>query len=80
METVRMAMAVHNRIEVLQQREQGMVALMESAQDLSEQLEQGKLLDAMVARTRRLLGADMAWLSELDEARGCSRPWPPKAD
>lgn len=69
-ETVRMAMAVHNRIEVLQQREQGMVALMESAQDLSEQLEQGKLLDAMVARTRRLLGADMAWLSELDEARG----------
>lgn len=68
-ETVRMAMAVHNRIEVLQQREQGMVALMESAQDLAEQLEQGKLLDAMVARTRRLLGADMAWLSELDEAR-----------
>lgn len=69
-ETVRMAMAVHNRIEVLQQREQGMVALMESAQDLAEQLDLGRLLDAMVARTRRLLGADMAWLSELDEGRG----------
>jgi GAF domain-containing protein len=69
-ETVRMAMAVRNRMEVLQQREQGMVALMESAQDLSERLELSNLLAAIVARTRHLLGSDMAWISELDEARG----------
>lgn len=69
-ETVRMAMAVRNRMEVLQQREQGMVALMESAQDLSERLELTNLLAAIVARTRHLLGSDMAWISELDEARG----------
>ena len=69
-ETVRMAMAVRNRMEVLQQREQGMAALMESAQDLSEQLELTRLLAAIVARTRQLLGSDMAWISELDECRG----------
>ncbi|WP_382323131.1 helix-turn-helix domain-containing protein [Hydrogenophaga sp. UC242_53] len=63
-------MAVRNRMEVLQQREQGMVALMESAQDLSERLELSNLLAAIVARTRHLLGSDMAWISELDEARG----------
>lgn len=72
-ETVRMAMAVRNRMEVLQQREQGMVALMESAQDLSEQLELARLLAAIVDRTRRLLGSDMAWISELDDARGVFR-------
>lgn len=69
-ETVRQAMAVRNRLEMLQQREQGMVAVMESAQDLSERLELSDLLTTLVQRTRHLLGADMAWISELDEARG----------
>ena len=32
-ETVRMAMAVRNRLEVQQQRERGMMAVIESAQD-----------------------------------------------
>jgi len=68
-ESVRMAMAVHNRLELLQQREQGMMAVMESAQDLSERLDLANLLAAIVARTRHLLGSDMAWISELDEAR-----------
>ncbi len=68
-ETVRMAMAVRNRLELLQQREQGMMAVMESAQDLSERLDLANLLAAIVARTRHLLGSDMAWISELDEAR-----------
>ncbi len=69
-EAVRMAMAVRNRLELLQQREQGMLAVMESAQDLSGRLELPNLLAAIVARTRNLLGADMAWISELDEERG----------
>ncbi|MDT7835078.1 helix-turn-helix domain-containing protein [Aquabacterium sp. OR-4] len=69
-EAVRMAMAVRNRLELLQQREQGMQAVMESAQDLSGRLDLPNLLAALVSRTRNLLGADMAWISELDESRG----------
>ena len=69
-EAVRMAMAVRNRLELLQQREQGMLAVMESAQDLSGRLDLPNLLATLVSRTRNLLGADMAWISELDEERG----------
>lgn len=69
-EGVRMAMAVRNRLELLQQREQGMLAVMESAQDLSSRLDLGNLLAAIVTRARNLLGADMAWISALDEERG----------
>ncbi|XHS78015.1 helix-turn-helix domain-containing protein [Burkholderiaceae bacterium UC74_6] len=69
-ESVRMAMAVRNRLELLQQREQGMLAVMESAQDLSSRLDLDNLLAAIVTRARNLLGADMAWISALDEERG----------
>ncbi len=69
-EAVHMAMAVRNRLELLQQREQGMLAVMESAQDLSARLDLSNLLSALVARTRNLLGADLAWLSALDEDQG----------
>ena len=69
-ESVRMAMAVRNRLELLQQREQGMVAVTESAQDLSSRLDLDNLLAAIVTRARNLLGADMAWISALDEERG----------
>lgn len=69
-ESVRMAMAVRNRLDLLQQREQGMLAVMESAQDLSSRLDLDNLLAAIVTRARNLLGADMAWISVLDEERG----------
>lgn len=69
-EGVRMAMAVRNRLELFQQREQGMLAVMESAQDLSGRLDLDNLLAAIVTRARNLLGADMAWISALDEERG----------
>lgn len=69
-EGVRMAMAVRNRLELFQQREQGMLAVMESAQDLSSRLDLDNLLAAIVTRARNLLGADMAWISALDEERG----------
>ena len=69
-EGVRMAMAVRNRLELLEQREQGMLAVMESAQDLSSRLDLDNLLAAIVTRARKLLGADMAWISALDESRG----------
>ncbi|MBX3619471.1 MAG: helix-turn-helix domain-containing protein [Rhizobacter sp.] len=69
-EAVRMAMAVRNRLELLQQREQGMLAVIESAQDLSSRLHLTSLLRAIVARARNLLGSDLAWLSTHDHETG----------
>lgn len=65
-EIVRMGMAVQNRIELLLQRERGMSAVIESAKDLSSQLDVTSLLSAIVARARNLLGSDLAWLSGYD--------------
>ena len=65
-ETVRMAMAVRNRLELQQDRERGLLAVIESAQDLSSRLDLQGLLAAIVARARNLLGSDLAWLSGYD--------------
>jgi sugar diacid utilization regulator len=69
-EAVRMAMAVRNRLELQQQRERGMLAVIESAQDLSSRLDLTSLLRAIVSRARNLLGSDVAWLSTFDAERG----------
>lgn len=67
-EVVRMAMAVRNRLEFQQQRERGLLAVSESAQDLSSRLELNDLLHAIVVRARHLLGSHVAWLSIYDPA------------
>ena len=69
-ETVRMAMAVRNRLELQQQRERGMLAVIDSAQDLSSRLDLTSLLHAIVSRARNLLGSHVAWLSTYDAERG----------
>lgn len=69
-EAVRMAMGVRNRLELLQQREQGMLAVIESAQDLSSRLDLTNLLSAIVSKARKLLGSDLGWLSTYDVERG----------
>ncbi len=69
-ETVRMAMAVRNRMELQQQREHGMLAVIESAQELSSRLDLTSLLRTIVAKARNLLGSDLAWLSVLHAERG----------
>src|SRR5450755_5145445 len=69
-ETARMAMAVRNRLELQQQRERGMLAVIESAQDLSSRLDLTSLLSAIVSRARNLLGSHVAWLSTYDADRG----------
>ncbi len=61
-----MAMAVRNRLEVQQERERGLLAVIESAQDLSSLLDLEGLLTAIVSRARNLLGSDLAWLSTYD--------------
>ncbi|MEF7617261.1 GAF domain-containing protein [Aquincola sp. MAHUQ-54] len=68
-ETVRMAMAVRNRMEQLQQRERGMLAVIESTQDLSSRLDLTDLLQAIVSRARRLMSGEVAWLSIYDAER-----------
>ncbi|MEO8523306.1 MAG: helix-turn-helix domain-containing protein [Caldimonas sp.] len=69
-ETVRMAMGVRNRLELQQQRERGMLAVIESAQDLSSRLDLTGLLSAIVSRARNLMGSHVAWLSTYDAERG----------
>jgi hypothetical protein len=69
-EAVRMAMAIRNRLEVQQQRERGMLAVIDSAQDLSGRLDLTSLLSAIVSRARNLLGSHVAWLSTYDVDRG----------
>lgn len=69
-ERVRMGMAVRNRLDLWQQRESGMLAVIESARDLSGRLHLSELLHAVVSRSRKLLGCQVAWLSTWDEALG----------
>ncbi len=69
-ETVRMAMAIRNRLELQQQRERGLLAVIDSAQALSSRLDLQSLLSALVQRARKLLGSDLAWLSVYDAERG----------
>lgn len=69
-ERVRMAMAVRNRLDLWQQRESGMLAVIDSARDLTGRLDLNELLHAVVSRSRRLLGSQVAWLSRYDADLG----------
>jgi len=69
-ETVRMAMAVRNRLELQEQRERGLLAVIASAQDLSSRLDLQELLRTIVSRARNLVGSDIAWLSTYDADLG----------
>ncbi|NML48431.1 GAF domain-containing protein [Ramlibacter sp. G-1-2-2] len=66
-ERVRMGMAVRNRLDLGQQRESGLLAVIESARDLTSRLQLNELLHAIVSRSRRLLGSHVAWLSTYDK-------------
>lgn len=66
LELVRMAMAIRNRLDLQHQRESGMLAVIESARDLSGRLDLPELLATVVSRARRLLGSQVAWLSAYD--------------
>lgn len=69
-ELVRMAMALRNRLELSQQRERGLLAVIESARDLSSHLDLAELLRAIVSRARNMLGSQVAWISEYDTQLG----------
>ncbi|MES2937352.1 MAG: GAF domain-containing protein [Pseudomonadota bacterium] len=69
-ELARMAMALRNRLDLSQQRESGMLAVIESARDLSSRLDLKELLRAIVSRARNMLGSQVAWISAYDPALG----------
>lgn len=69
-ERIRMGMAVRNRLDLWQQRESGMLAVIESARDLSSRLHLDELLQAVLTRSRKLLGSQVAWLSAWDAELG----------
>ena len=69
-ELVRMAMALRNRLDLWQQRESGMMAVIESARDLSSRLDLKELLRAIVSRARNMLGSQVAWISAYDPGLG----------
>lgn len=69
-ERIRMGMAVRNRLDLWQQRESGMLAVIESARDLSSRLNLDEVLHAVVSRSRKLLGCQVAWLSTYDSELG----------
>jgi hypothetical protein len=65
-ELVRMAMSVRNRLDLWEQRERGMLTVIDSARDLSSRLDLRELLRAIVSRARNMLGSQVAWLSTYD--------------
>ncbi|WP_231934895.1 helix-turn-helix domain-containing protein [Bordetella bronchialis] len=67
-ELARMAMALRNRLDQHEQRERGMLAVIESAQDLAARLDLPELLKAIVMRARDLLRSHLCWLSIYDAA------------
>ncbi|QHI98158.1 GAF domain-containing protein [Xylophilus rhododendri] len=69
-EQVRMAMALRNRQELHEQRERGMLAVIESAQDLSSRRDLQGLLEAIAQRARKLMGAHLCWLTLVDAQSG----------
>jgi transcriptional regulator with GAF, ATPase, and Fis domain len=60
---------VRDRLELQQHRERAMLAIIESARDLSSRLDLTSLLSAIVSRARNLLSSDLGWLSIYDAER-----------
>lgn len=67
--TTRMIVEVRKRLDDHQQRERGLLSVIESAQDLAGRLDLTGVLNAIVSRARTLVGSDIGWLSIFDETR-----------
>lgn len=67
---VRMGLAIRERFELHQQRERGLMALIETAQDLTAITDLDRVLQAIVQRARKLVGCDVGYLSIYDAERG----------
>lgn len=63
---IELALTVKERFEFHQQRERGLLAVLESAQDLTAITDPDRILQAIVQRARRLMNCDVGYLSIYD--------------
>ncbi len=68
-QTLSMGLTVKERLEQHQQRERGLMAVIETAQDLTRITDSSAVLQAIVQRARALLGCDIGYLSIYDTER-----------
>ncbi len=67
---VQMGITLKERFELHQQRERGLLALIETAQDLTAITDLDRVLQAIVQRARKLVGCDVGYLSIYDPDQG----------
>lgn len=67
---IELALTVKERFELHQQRERGLLAVLETAQDLTAITDPDRVLQAIVQRARKLVGCDVGYLSIFDADNG----------
>ena len=68
--SVEMAITIRERFEQHQLRERGLLAVIETAQDLTALTDLDRVLQAIVQRARKLIGCDVGYLSIYDDQQG----------
>ncbi|MDY7579176.1 GAF domain-containing protein [Herbaspirillum sp. RTI4] len=68
--SMQMATTIQARFEQYQQRERGLNAVIETAQDLTAIRDLDHVLQAIVHRARKLMGTDVGYLSVIDREQG----------
>ncbi|TCT04109.1 GAF domain-containing protein [Paralcaligenes ureilyticus] len=66
MDAIEMGITLKERFALHQQRERGLLALIETAQDLTAITDLDRVLQAIVQRARKLIGCDVGYLSIYD--------------
>lgn len=69
-QSAQMAVTIRERFEEYQQRERGLNAVIETAQDLTAIRDLDRALQAIVHRARKLMGADIGYMSIYDRDEG----------
>jgi len=69
-EGLQMALAIRLRLEQHQQKERGLLAVIDTAQDLTAMRDIDQVLQAIVRRTRQLVASDVGYLSIFDQTAG----------
>jgi len=64
------ALDIKERSQQHQQRERGLLAVLETAQDLTAIMDLDRVLQAIVQRARKLVGCDVGYLSIFDPSHG----------
>jgi sugar diacid utilization regulator len=67
--SVHLGIAIHQRLEEQQQRERGLVAVIETARDLTALRDIDQVLQAIVRRARQLVGCQIGYLANVDRQR-----------